>query len=206
MTAIRRRAQRKSAAGELDALLAEVRACRLCAKHLPLGPRPVLRASATARLLIVGQAPGTKVHESGVPWNDASGERLRDWLDLSPEVFYDESRVAIVPMGFCYPGRDARGGDKPPRPECAPEWHPKLLPHLGRVGLTLLVGGYAQKHYLGRRAKGSVTATVAAWREYGPDHLPTPHPSWRTTGWLKRNPWFEAELVPELRRRVRALT
>ena len=207
-TATRRRARPAAGAGDPDplgALLAETRACRLCAKHLPLGPRPVLRARATARLLIVGQAPGTKVHESGVPWNDASGERLRAWLALPPEVFYDEARVAIVPMGFCYPGRDARGGDLPPRPECAPEWHPRLLAHLGRLGLTLLVGGYAQKYYLGRRAKGSVTATVAAWRDYLPGYLPTPHPSWRTTGWLNKNPWFEAELVPELRRRVGAL-
>ncbi len=205
MTAARRRAKPAGRPDGLATVLAEARACRLCARHLPLGPRPVLRASATARLLIVGQAPGTKVHESGVPWNDASGERLRDWLAMSPEVFYDEARVAIVPMGFCYPGRDARGGDKPPRPECAPEWHPRLRPHLRRIGLTLLVGGYAQKHYLGRRAKATLTATVQAWRDYLPDYLPTPHPSWRTTAWLRKNPWFEAELVPDLRRRVRRL-
>ncbi|MBI2584734.1 MAG: uracil-DNA glycosylase family protein [Rhodospirillales bacterium] len=209
MSAHARRSRPAAGTGDLDAplaaLLAEVRACRLCAAHLPLGPRPVLRAAATARLLVVGQAPGTKVHESGIPWNDASGERLRAWLEMPAEVFYDESRVAIVPMGFCYPGRDANGGDRPPRPECAPTWHPRLLPELPNLALTLLVGGYAQKYYLGPRAKGSLTETVRAWRDYLPGYLPTPHPSWRTTGWLKRNPWFEAELVPELRRRVHAL-
>ena len=183
----------------------EARACTLCAQRLPLGPRPVLRATPEARLLIVGQAPGTKVHETGIPWNDASGDRLRQWLGLSREEFYDDARVAIVPMGFCYPGRDAKGGDRPPRPECAPAWHPKLMGQLPDLQLTLLVGGYAQKYYLGRRAKGSLTETVRAWRDYLPGYLPTPHPSWRTTGWLKRNPWFEAELVPELRRRVHAL-
>jgi len=205
MTAQARRARPAGGGGDFAAVLAEALACRLCAEHLPLGPRPVLRAEATARLLIVGQAPGTKVHQSGVPWNDASGERLRGWLAMPAEVFYDAARVAIVPIGFCYPGRDARGGDKPPRPECAPTWHPSLLPHLRRLELTLLVGAYAQKYYLGARAKGSLTATVSAWRDYLPSHLPTPHPSWRTVGWQKRNPWFEAELVPELRRRVRAL-
>jgi uracil-DNA glycosylase len=188
--------------GTLDDLLAEIRACRICADHLPLGPRPVLRASATAKLMIIGQAPGTKVHESGVPWNDASGERLRDWLDMTPEVFYDEARVAIVPMGFCYPGSNEKGGDNPPRPECAPEWHQKLLELIPEVKLTLLVGMYAQKHYLGLAAKKTMTETVRAWREYLPGLLPTPHPSWRTTGWLKKNPWFEAEVVPELRQRV----
>ena len=205
MSAHARRSRPAAGIDDLAALLAEVRACRLCNAHLPLGPKPVLRAAATARLLIVGQAPGTKVHESGIPWNDASGERLRAWLEMPADVFYDESRVAIVPMGFCYPGRDAKGGDRPPRPECAPAWHPKLLGQLPNLQLTLLVGGYAQKYYLGPRAKGSLTETVRAWRDYLPGYLPTPHPSWRTTGWLKRNPWFEAELVPELRRRVHAL-
>ena len=187
---------------DLEDLLTEIRACRLCAQHLPLGPRPVLRASATAKLLIIGQAPGTRVHESGIPWNDASGERLRDWLQMTPEVFYDEARVAIVPMGFCYPGRNEKGGDNPPRPECAPEWHQKLLNFIPEVKLTLLVGGYAQKHYLGPAGKSTMTETVRAWRETLPRFLPTPHPSWRTTGWLRKNPWFEAEVVPELRQRV----
>ena len=189
----------------LPDLLREVRACRHCAAHLPLGPRPVVRGQASARLLIIGQAPGTKVHESGTPWDDRSGERLRDWLALGPETFYDESRVAIVPMGFCYPGRDPRGGDNPPRPECAPLWHPPLLAALPAVELTLLVGLYAQARYLGPRRKASLTETVRSWRGYGPGRLPLPHPSWRNTGWLKKNPWFETELLPELRSRVGAL-
>jgi uracil-DNA glycosylase len=189
----------------LEELLGRVRACRVCAAELPLGPRPVLRAGATARLLIVGQAPGTRVHETGIPWNDRSGERLRDWMAVDRDTFYDEARVAIVPMGFCYPGRDPRGGDRPPRPECAPLWHPPLTAALPAVQLTLLVGLYAQARYLGRRRKGSLTETVRAWRDYGPDRLPLPHPSWRNTAWLKRNTWFEAELLPELRARVAAL-
>ena len=188
---------------DLEELLAEVRACRVCAAHLPLGPRPVLRAAATARLLIVGQAPGTRVHESGIPWDDRSGERLREWLDLDPETFYDARRVAIVPMGFCYPGRDARsGGDNPPRPECAPLWHPPLAAALGRVEATLLVGAHAQAYYLGRARRRTMTETVRAWRDYAPRFWPTPHPSWRTTGWLRKNPWFEAEVLPALRRAV----
>ena len=191
--------------GALVRLLAEIRACRICAEALPLGPRPVLRASGTARLLIAGQAPGTKVHASGVPWDDPSGERLRDWLGLGPEVFYDEARIAIVPMGFCYPGRAAGGGDLPPRPECAAAWHQRLLAELGAVELTLLVGQYAQKWHLGRRAKRSLTETVRHWQDYGPKYLPLPHPSWRTIGWARRNPWFEAEVLPALRSRVHAL-
>ena len=193
-------------AGDLDRLLSEIRACRICEKHLPLGPRPVLRAAASARLVIIGQAPGTRVHESGVPWDDASGERLRSWLDLDPEHFYDESRVAIVPMGFCYPGVAKNGGDKPPRPECAAAWHGPLLEHLEDVDLTLLVGGYAQKYYLGRDMRRTMTETVADWRTYLPSLLPLPHPSWRNTTWLKRNTWFDSELLPVLRRRVRKLS
>ncbi len=189
----------------LEALLLRVRACRHCEAFLPLGPRPVLRAAPRARLLIVGQAPGTRVHESGIPWNDASGDRLRLWLGLDREAFYDQSRIAILPMGLCYPGVDAKGGDRPPRPECAPLWHGPVRRHLPNIALTLLVGGYAQAFYLGARRKASMTATVAAWTEFLPDMLPMPHPSWRNTAWLKREPWFEAELVPELRRRVAAL-
>lgn len=185
--------------------LAAARACTLCAAALPLGPRPVLRAAAGARLMIVGQAPGTRVHETGIPWNDASGARLRGWMAVASETFYDAARVAIVPMGFCYPGRDARGGDRPPRPECAPAWHGRLRALLPDVELTLLAGAYAQRHYLGARGGRSVTETVAAWARYLPDFLPLPHPSWRTRAWVARNPWFEAELVPELRRRVAAL-
>lgn len=192
--------------GRLGALLEEVRACTLCAEHLPLGPRPVLRAEATARVMIVGQAPGTKVHASGVPWDDPSGQRLRAWLGLAPEDFYDAGRVAILPMGLCYPGRLPRGGDAPPRPECAPLWHPRLRAELPAVELTVLAGSYAQARYLGKRRKRTLGETVAAWRSYLPDFLPTPHPSWRVNNWLKHNPWFEAEVVPELQARVAALT
>lgn len=188
----------------LDALLRDIRACALCAAHLPLGPRPVLRASATARLLIVGQAPGTKVHASGIPWDDASGKRLRGWLGMTPEQFYDAANIAIVPMGFCYPGRQG-GGDAPPRPECRATWHPRLLPMLRDVRLTLLFGQYAQAHFLGGRRKPTLTDTVRAWREYLPTHLPMPHPSPRNVGWFKANPWFEDEAVPALRARVREL-
>lgn len=189
----------------LDSLLAEVRACRVCAAHLPHGPRPVLRARESARLMIVGQAPGTKVHETGIPFNDRSGDRLREWLAMDRETFYDERRIAIIPAGLCYPGRDANGGDLPPRPECAPLWHPKLRAALPNIELTLLIGSYAQKYYLGRQRKKTVGETVAAWREYLPEFLPLPHPSWRNTAWLRKNPWFEKNLVPELRKRVREI-
>ncbi|MDZ4735595.1 MAG: uracil-DNA glycosylase family protein [Rhodospirillaceae bacterium] len=178
------------------------RDCTICAEHLPLGPRQVFRVSTSARLLIVGQAPGTKVHETGIPWDDASGERLRDWLRLDRERFYDESRVAIVPMGFCYPGTDVRGGDLPPRKECAPAWHPTLLALMPSIELTLLVGSYAQARYLAASRKASLTETVREFRDYTPRYIPLPHPSWRNTGWLKRNPWFETELLPYLRPRV----
>ena len=189
----------------LATLLREVRACRVCAADLPLGPRPVLRAKASARLLIIGQAPGTKVHESGIPWNDRSGDRLREWLQLDREVFYDEKRVAIMPMGFCYPGVDANGGDRPPRRECAPLWHMRVLQRLPNIELTLLVGSYAQKYYLGDDCEPTMTETVRGWHNHVPHFIPMPHPSWRNIGWLKRNPWFDAELLPELRKRVHFL-
>jgi uracil-DNA glycosylase len=189
----------------LAALLREVRACRVCAADLPLGPRPVLRAKASARLLIIGQAPGTKVHESGIPWNDRSGDRLRDWLQLDRDSFYDDSRVAIMPMGFCYPGADANGGDRPPRRECAPLWHARVMQGLPNIELTLLIGSYAQKYYLRDGGGAPMTATVQGWRKHAPRFIPLPHPSWRNTGWLKRNPWFDAELLPELRERVHFL-
>jgi uracil-DNA glycosylase len=189
----------------LDRLVAEVERCRLCAAHLPLGPRPVLRASATARLLIVGQAPGTKVHASGIPWNDRSGDRLREWLGVDRDTFYDRRRIAIMPMGFCYPGRDRGGGDAPPRPECAPTWHDRLLARMPKVELTLLVGSYAQARYLGPRRAATLTATVAAWADHGPRFMPLPHPSWRNTAWLKANPWFVRDLLPVLRAKVAAL-
>lgn len=191
---------------ELGKIITEARACRLCAAELPLGPRPVVRAAASAKLLVIGQAPGTRVHETGIPWNDRSGDRLRDWLQVEREVFYDESRIAIVPMGLCYPGVDANGGDRPPRRECAPLWHPRLRAALPRVELTLLVGLYAQGHYLGKRRQKTLTETVRHWRDYLPDFLPLPHPSWRNTAWLKKHPWFADDLLPELRRRVEKLS
>ncbi len=190
----------------LEETLRAARACTLCAAHLPLGPRPVLRAKAAARLILIGQAPGTRVHESGVPWDDRSGDRLRDWLALDKDTFYDEARVAILPMGFCYPGVSARGGDNPPRPECAPAWHPKVLGALPKIELTLLIGLYAQAHYLGQRRKKTLSETVRAWAEYGPGIIPLPHPSWRNTSWLKKNPWFETDLLPDLRARIAGLT
>ena len=190
-------------AGEtLAEALAAVSACRVCAAHLPLGPRPVLQASETARLMIVGQAPGTRVHETGLPFNDPSGDRLRHWLGIDRDIFYDATQIAIIPAGLCYPGRNPRSGDRPPRPECAPLWHPRLRPLLPDLELTLLVGQYAQAFYLGKRRARTLTDTVRDWRDYLPDYLPTPHPSWRVTGWLKRNTWFEDEVVPEIRRRV----
>ena len=188
----------------LDALLREVRACRLCEPYLPLGPRPVLRADARARVLIVGQAPGTRVHATGIPWNDPSGDRLREWLQVDRDTFYDERRFAIIPAGLCYPGR-GRSGDLPPRPECAPKWHPPLRALLPRIELTLLVGQYAQAYYLGSRRKQTLTETVHAWREYWPGFLPTPHPSPRNTHWLQVNPWFAAGVLPHLRARVHEL-
>lgn len=188
-----------------EKLLEEIRQCRICEAALPLGPRPVVRGRSSARLLIIGQAPGTRVHASGVPWDDRSGERLRQWLGLDKAAFYDESRIAIVPMGFCYPGIDPRGGDHPPRPECAPLWHDRVLARLPAVELVLLIGSYAQKRYLGAARARTMSATVAAWRDHLPRYLPLPHPSWRNTAWLARNPWFEAELVPQLRQRVARL-
>jgi uracil-DNA glycosylase len=165
----------------------------------------VLRADIHAKVLIVGQAPGTRVHATGIPWNDPSGDRLRDWLAVDRETFYDERRFAIIPTGLCYPGR-GRTGDLPPRPECAPLWHPRLRALLPRVELTLLIGQYAQAYYLGPRRRATLTETVHAWREYLPGFLPLPHPSPRNTRWLRVNPWFASEVLPELRRRVQALS
>lgn len=188
----------------IEQLMAKIKQCQACALHLPYQPKPVVRASATAKLLIIGQAPGTKVHQSGIPWNDRSGDRLREWLKLGKEDFYDVSKIAIMPMGFCYPGVDQHGGDKPPRSECAPLWHlalRKLMPH---IQLILLVGSYAQRYYLGTRRKASLTATVQSFKEYLPGFFPLPHPSWRNTVWLKANPWFETSVLPELRKAVSA--
>ena len=187
---------------DFDRLLAEIRACRVCAPSLPHDPRPVVQAGATARILIIGQAPGSKVHTSGVPWDDDSGERLRDWTGLSRTEFYDPAEVALMPMGFCYPGK-GRSGDLPPRKECAPLWHPRLLAAMPDVRLTLLVGQYAHKAYLPRELRGSLTEAVRRHAE-APDGLfPLPHPSWRSRIWMRRNPWFETEVLPVLRGRIR---
>ncbi|MEN5082261.1 uracil-DNA glycosylase family protein [Bosea sp. TWI1241] len=200
----------------LDAVLAELRACRICRDAprylpgLPHQPRPVIQAAASARLLIAGQAPGTRVHASGRPFTDRSGDRLRDWLGLDAERFYDAARVAVVPMGHCFPGLDAKGGDLPPRRECAPEWRERVLAELPALELVLPIGRYAQAWHLGREAAKNLTATVADWRSVfalprRPRVLPLPHPSWRNNAWLRRNPWFEAELVPVLRAEVARL-
>jgi uracil-DNA glycosylase len=194
----------RAAYSTLDALLAAVRNCRACEAYLPLGPRPVLRASETARILVVGQAPSVRVHTTGIPWNDPSGERLRAWMGVDKDVFYDESRIAIIPMGYCYPGR-GNGGDLSPRRECAALWLNHLLAWLPRVELTLLIGQYAQRHFLGRRRKPSLAKTVKAWREYAPQYIPLPHSSPRNQPWFKRHPWFERQLVPELHSRIKAL-
>lgn len=206
------------AAGGLDALVAEIRACRYCLVSpdrtpLPHEPRPVLRASATARLAVCGQAPGTRVHASGIPFSDPSGERLRSWMGVQDEEFYDEARVAILPMGFCFPGLDAKGGDLPPRSECAGLWRGRLFDALPRLRLVLLVGSYAIRWHLNTQAAPRMTETVAQWRNYrrppedatsrAPSYMPLPHPSWRNNAWLKRNPWFAADLLPVLRQDVR---
>jgi len=183
----------------LDQIVAEIRACRACA--LPHEPRPIVWVHSNARILIAGQAPGRRVHESGIPWNDPSGNRLRDWLQMDRDAFYDRETIAVAAMGFCFPGT-VKGADLPPRRECAPLWRPKLLPLLKNVRLTLLVGAYAQRYHLGAAVKRTLGETVAAWREYPANVMALPHPSWRNSTWLKRNPWFETDVLPELRRRV----
>jgi uracil-DNA glycosylase len=182
-------------------LLTKVRACTACAPRLPLGPKPILSASPGARLLITSQAPGRRAHEAGRTFADASGDRLRAWLGLTPDVFYDSSRVAIIPMGMCYPGTQEGGGDVLPEARCAATWHAPLLAQLPNVQLTLLVGRLAQARYL-PDPLGSMTEAVAHWRSYLPTRVPLPHPSWRTLGWARRNPWFEAEMLPEVRRHI----
>lgn len=185
----------------LGRVAAEARACTLC-NDLPLGPLPTFRVSSTARLLIIGQAPGTKVHATGIPWNDPSGDRLRTWLGMDRDRFYDAARIAILPAGLCYPGRLPGGGDAPPKPVCAPTWHPRLLPLMPRIALTLLVGSYAQALVLG---SGAVGERVRRFADFLPRYFPLPHPSWRTTGWERRNPWFAAEVLPALRAAVTQL-
>ena len=184
----------------LTHLLAEARACTACIEHLPHGVRPVFQAGAGAGVVIIGQAPGRRVHESGVPWDDPSGVRLRQWLDIDEDTFYDPESVALLPMGFCYPGTGA-SGDLPPRPECAPLWHERILAHLRADALRVVIGTYAQERYLPDRSD-TLTATVERWREYLPETIPLPHPSPRNQRWLRRNPWFEDEVVPALQERV----
>lgn len=186
----------------MNALLKRIRACDHCAAHLPHGPRPVVQAHVDARLVIIGQAPGAKVHESGVPWDDASGRLLRKWMGVDEEIFYDARKVALVPMGFCYPGK-GKSGDLPPRPECAPLWHDMLLRGMKGIRLALLIGQYAQGHYLGDRMAENLTETVRAYRDHSPRFLPLPHPSPRNRFWLAKNPWFEENVLPELKRRVK---
>ena len=200
---------------ELEGLLGKVRACRACLDQplkspLPHQPLPVVQAKAGARLVIAGQAPGTRVHRTGIPFNDPSGDRLRDWMGVSRDEFYDPGRIAIVPMGFCFPGLDAKGGDLPPRRECAPLWRARIFEHLTKVELILTIGQYAQAWHLGSERKASLTETVRNWREYAegsvnPKTLPLPHPSWQNNGWLRKNPWFETEVLPFLQKTVRQL-
>lgn len=199
---------------DLESLWADIRACRICrddpvGKPLPHEPRPVVRPSSVARILIAGQAPGTRVNASGIPFDDRSGNRLRDWLGVGADEFYDMDKFAIVPMGFCFPGLDAKGGDLPPRRECAPAWRARLMALMPQVNLVLAIGIYAQAWHMAEARRASLTETVASWRDIldRPEHpqvLPLPHPSWRNTGWLKRNPWFETELLPCLRAEVAA--
>lgn len=184
----------------LDLLLREIRACDVCAHSLPLGANPVIQASKEAKLLIIGQAPGVKVHETSIPWNDPSGNRLRSWLDIDKETFYNPEKIAIMPMGLCYPGK-GNSGDLPPRKECAPLWHQRVLAELPNIEMTLLIGQYAQNYYL-KDKPVTLTETVQQWQKWAPRFIPLPHPSPRNTLWLKKNPWFEAEVVEYIRNHV----
>ena len=188
----------------LRVLAQEIRACTLCSAYLPLGPRPIIQVSNSAQILIVGQAPGSRVHETGIPFDDPSGNRLREWMGIDKSVFYEESKIAIVPMGFCFPGT-GKSGDLPPRPECAVTWRKKLLNELPQISLTLVIGQYAQAWHLGQLVKENLTETVKAWKEFGPEIIPLPHPSPRNNIWLKKNPWFEQEVLPKLQAKVKSI-
>jgi uracil-DNA glycosylase len=190
-------------AATLTSLLTEIRACTHCSAHLSHGPRPIVQAGAAARILIIGQAPGTKVHASGIPWDDPSGDRLREWMGLGKAAFYDAEKIALMPMGFCYPGK-GESADLPPRPECAPLWHDRLRAELPDIRLTLLVGHHAQARYLPAKPKRSMTEAVRACADAPDDLFPLPHPSWRSTIWMRKNPWFESDVLPVLRARVSA--
>lgn len=186
-------------------ILHNIRACNICKEHLPLGPRPIVSAHLESKIVIVGQAPGLSVHKTGIPWDDPSGRQLRNWLGVTDAVFYDETKIALIPMGFCYPGR-GKSGDLPPRPECAPQWHKSLFNELQNVELVILIGMYAQNYYLRNNdARKTLTETVRNYKSYLPTYLPLPHPSPRNRFWLAKNPWFEKEILPELRNRVRDL-
>jgi len=185
----------------MQTLLHHIKDCTICEAHLPLGARPVVTAHKESKIIIIGQAPGIKVHNSGIPWDDASGKQLRKWLDVTNETFYDTKNFAIIPMGFCYPGK-GKSGDLPPRPECAPQWHQKLLKHMPNVELVLLIGMYAQKYYLKKDAKRTLTETVANFNAYLPNYLPLPHPSPRNRFWFSKNPWFETDVLPILKQKV----
>ena len=195
----------KGEAEGLDAVTEALSACVHCADALPHAPRPIFQLPETARIGVFSQAPGNLAHQGGRPFMDPSGVRLRAWMGVSEADFYESGRVAIAPMAFCFPGYDAKGGDRPPRKECAPLWRERVLAALPRLDLVLLVGSYSQRWHLGRTAKSTLTETVAAWREYGPLYVPTPHPSWRNNAWLKRHPFFEAEVLPHIRQRIRRL-
>lgn len=185
----------------LRTLLSEVRSCTLCAQHLPLGPRPIVQCDRRAKILIAGQAPGRRVHESGIPFDDPSGDRLRSWLGVDRATFYDPCKFAIVPMGFCYPGT-GKSGDLPPRKECADAWRKKLLAHLPNLEVSLLIGQYAIDWHLENHQRNTLTETVRAWKSFWPAILPLPHPSPRNNIWLKKNPWFEREVLGVLQQRI----
>ncbi len=187
----------------MEKLLSDIRACAICKEHLILGPRPVVVAHPEAKIAIIGQAPGTKVHASGIPWDDPSGKQLRKWMGITDEVFYDEKQIAIIPMGFCYPGK-GKTGDLPPRPECAPLWHEQLFNKLPKLELVLLIGIYAQKYYLGKTAEKNLTETVRVFENYLPKHFPLPHPSPRNRFWLTKNPWFNTDILPVFKERVKS--
>jgi uracil-DNA glycosylase family 4 len=185
-------------------LLHNIKQCTICSKHLELGPRPVVSAHSESRIVIIGQAPGTKVHNSGIPWDDASGKQLRKWLHVTNEQFYNEKFFAIVPMGFCYPGK-GKSGDLPPRPECAPQWHEQLFQQMPKLELIILIGMYAQQYYLKKQSKKTLTETVTNYKDYLPKYFVLPHPSPRNRFWLTKNPWFETEVIPELRNKIKSL-